>query len=270
LALLLAALLARAAQAQAPSDRRERLALVLVAVAMAACKAPLLLLALALVALSPEGSARRWAPAGAVLLAGGVLIASQWALDPRPLVPPPTPTWQRILWPLSEPQRAWRLVRVTLFRRGDEAFLHAIAIGGSLAHQMRLMGTVIATLHTQLVIALAWGAMHNVLPPQRAQAILRWTLGAALASSVAIGFSLYLAEPNIPARVLENFTGEPFFAVLPWLAIAMAFGARPFAARWLLQRPALRVVLPVVVLNLYCLLSLFSRFHADPAWQFPY
>jgi hypothetical protein len=145
-----------------------------------------------------------------------------------------------------------------------------MAIGGALAQQLRLMGSLIATVHTQLLIALACGALHNVLPRARARAIARWSLAAALASTMVIGYSLYLAEPNVPTTALDSFTGEHFFPVLPWLAIAMAFGARPFAARWLARRVGLRIVLPLVALNLYCLFSLFGRFHADPAWQFPY
>lgn len=272
LALLFAALFARAAQSDTGPNARERLWLLLAGTALAACSAPLLLLGVGLAALAPAGTsrARRWAPAFVLVFGAGALILGQWALDPRPLVPAPSLTWQRVIWPLTDMGRAWRMLRLTLFRRGDEAWMQAVAIGGALAQQLRLMGALIATLHAQLVISLAWGALHRQLSPERARGVVRFSLLAGVAGSVGLGFALYLSDPNVPAPVLQRFRGEPFFAVLPWLAIALSAHGRPFAARWLMRLPGLRVVLPVLLLNAYCLLSLYGRYHATPLLQFPY
>jgi hypothetical protein len=40
--------------------------------------------------------------------------------------------------------------------------------------------------------------------------------------------------------------------------------------RWLTHRPMLRIALPIVLLNVYCLSALLARFHLAADLPFPY
>jgi hypothetical protein len=281
-ALLLLALVVRlAASACARADshtltrdaeRRSALALILLGAGSAVCDAPSLVLFpfLASLALEHVPARRRWLLLATALLCTCLMIAAQWRCDPRPLVPPDSSLAERLTWPLQHPARAWRMLRRTIFRRGDEAWLELAALPAALTQQLRFVGTFVATLHGQLLFALSAGALRAVLPPGRASILARAAMLAALLYTLAVGIHLVLAEPQLRPPVLEGFTGVPFFPALLALSLALASGAPPLAARWLTRRPIVRIVLPLILLHAYCLTALTARFHLAPTLPFPY
>lgn len=198
----------------------------------------------------------------AALLALGVALAALgWGLDARPLVPAPDTLGARLSWPFTHPIAALNMLRLTVFRRGDEALLQLLACEGWLAHQLRFGGAVISVVLGQLLLGLSCGTLYGSLPAARARLLARRFLLVALLLGVAVCTSLYLAQEGLAHTTLQGFDGAPFRPLLPWLALALALGTRPVAARWLARSPFTRVVLPILLLHAYALFALFGRFH---------
>lgn len=269
LALLVFALTVRMAR---DTTRRGALALVLLASGLALCQSPCLVLIpfVTLLAFEHLPVRHRWLSLVMALLGTSILIAVQCVYDARPLVPFDGSLAERLSWPLRQPSRALRTLRLTLFRRGDEAVLELLALPAALTQQLRFVGSFVATVHGQLLFALSAGALHTVLPAGRTRSLARGAMLAALLCTLAQGINFLLAEPQLRPPVLDGFTGAPFFPAFLALSLGLACGVRPLAARWLTRRPIVRIVLPLVLLHVYCLAALAARFHLTPALPFPY
>jgi len=214
---------------------------------------------------TPRRLARALAPA----LLSGALVVLLWLADPRPWLPPPYSLATHLTWIVTHPLAALKLLGLTLFRRGDEALIQLVASDGLLAQQLRLSGVAITLLFGQLLVLLSCGALHGLVPRQEAARLARACAFTALLAGVASCVSLGLREVPLGAPILELFDGAAFRPLLPWFALALAFGVRPVATRWLVRRPLMHVVLPIALLHAYALFALFGRFHASTDLPFP-
>jgi hypothetical protein len=214
---------------------------------------------------SPRRAVRAFAPA----LLGAVLVVSLWLADPRPWLPPPHSLAAHLSWIVTHPLAALKLVGLTLFQRGDEALIQLVASDGLLARQLRLSGVAITLLLGQLLLLLSCGALHGLLARVQAARFARASALVALLAGTATCVSLGLREVPAGEPILTQFDGAAFRPLLPWFALALAFGLRPVAARWLVRRPLTRVALPIALLHVYALFSLFGRFHAPTNLPFP-
>lgn len=272
LALLFAALLVRTARRPSPT-RRQRIGLSALVLLLGCCSPPALFLSAALVPLGADSS--RGNSAGLRLASGtlllGVLVVGGWHLLAC-YVPPESggQLLSSLVWPFAHPAGALRLVTMTLVRRTDETLMELLAAVHQTTDQLRFMGAAVSAAYGTLLLSASCGALNVGGTFARGASLARWLLVAALATALATVLVAHLSAKDVPARTLAGVDGAALIPALVCLVVAAALGFRPFAARWLTLGRANRLLIPLALMNLYCVVSLFGRYYASAKLQFPY
>jgi hypothetical protein len=272
LALLFAALLVRTARTPSPT-RRQRVGLSVLVLLLGCCSPPALLFAAALVPVGADST--RGNSAGLRLASGtlllGVLIIGGWhLLAYNPLPESNGQLVSKLVWPFAHPAGALRLVTTTLVRRTDETLMELLAAVHQTTSQLRFMGAAVSAAYGTLLFSASCGALNVGGAFARGASLARWLLVAALATALATVLGAHLSAKDAPARTLAGLDGATLIPALVCLAVAAALGLRPFAARWLTLGLGNRLLIPLVLINLYSVVSLFGRYYATEKLQFPY
>jgi Predicted membrane protein (DUF2142) len=176
----------------------------------------------------------------------------------------------RIAWPLLHPRRALLIAGRTLFKQGDDILIQLFGVRDMLSDQLRFLSSAVAASELCLLLSLSWGALRAQLAQDKRRSLARGLGLAGCLGVLATVFFVYVSANVRAPRFLEHVEGRYFFPLLPALLIALASVGRPFAARWLTKRPLHRVLLPILALNLWCVLALIARFYLSPDLDFPY
>jgi uncharacterized membrane protein len=271
LAFLFVALVDRASAPELqPSTWQRRITLILALVGLVCSNPACILFAPTLSMLrwsEADSRASRWGYTALAALAGGAAAcALAYASTGRnPLAFAELGAQQQLHWMVAHPFKTLAIFGRTLFRHLDDYVLQLFVVREVLSDQMRFSAALLATLELELVVLLALGCTWTQAPA-RARAYLR---GAAL--YVAFAFvSALLAMREIAPNHLQNVRGEFFFPAAPLLVASLAYLGRPIAARWLVRRGGVRVVLFTAGLNVFWLLLLCARYYAPDARPFKY
>jgi hypothetical protein len=141
------------------------------------------------------------------------------------------------------------------------------AFSGPLVDQARFSGGVIAALGGELVLLLAWGAAARA---PAAAAGEGWLLSGLLVYALALLVLVQVTQASEGRLDLDTLSARSFALFLPAALLLSSSYGRPGLARYLTARPATRVGLPLLFLNVFALSALIGRYFVPPQLAWPY
>lgn len=275
LSLLFFALLGRGAllEKDGLSRQHQRVLLWLLAL-LVACRPATLCFVLALPALRLEGDSatRRWRYSGQALAVGALTILIWAGLNRaviRTRVGPPV--LEQLAWIWTHPRAVARVWATSSFTQLDDYAIQFVAFRDILSRQMRFSGGTAVALYGELLVLLAFGAAWRSEAERGGQRRVAGYLAlAVLTFTFSTWFAVYLIYNPRGADHVHGMQGRFLLPVAPALLLALAALGRPLAARWLNAAPAIRIVTPIVALNVWCLLALIGRYYFPVSVDWPY
>jgi uncharacterized membrane protein len=266
----------------ASSSTRERLTLLGLLIALVLCHPVFLACAPCFFALRREALPASLQGARFVALAFGLgaLALSIWSAVDGPLFD---------IGELSSPGAQWEflsahpgtvLFRVlrSMLKQLDEYAIELTAFRDPLSSQTRFAGGVIAAVCLELILLLSWGVFarekdtHGARTESAASVHRQrfWFFTSFVAYGGALVLVAYLTQNKPGSLYLHGFAPRALIPLTPALLCVLSTRGRPTIARFLSQRPHARIVLPVILINALCFLSLLGRYFVPADIDWPY
>ncbi len=268
LALCFFALLGRGRLSEDGLDERARIALLALLLALTTCQPVFACAALFLLALPGEAPMRpllrgvRLCALGCALSAIGVMI---WLSTNRPAA-----SMAGGATFLGEHSFAALLGAARGVLQVDSLLIALSAFSGPLVDQARFSAGVIAALGGELIVLLAWGAAARAPGTHAAGGGERWLVAGSLLYALSLALWLQLTQTSAGPLELDARSARSFALVAPAALLLLCSRGRPSLNRFVTARPAIRVALPLVILNAVALSALFGRYYVPAKSAWPY
>jgi hypothetical protein len=114
---------------------------------------------------------------------------------------------------------------------------------------------------------LAWGAAPR---PPGAAGGEGWLLAGLLVYALALLMRAQLTQTTAGTLDLDTLSARSFALFAPAVLLFLSSYGRPSLARYLTARPATRVGLPLLFLNVFALSALIGRYFVPAQFAWPY